>query len=211
MPKDMLALPPLGRRQVLAGIPALGATLMIPPAWAAVPVGEAVTVTGQVEVARADTVVPLVPGASIELNDRIVTRQDGLAMLMLEDKSEIHLGSEAEILIDAFVANQRGVMSVSGPMLFNRPEDLSPTDITIRSAFAQIGVRGTRFFAGPTKGKYSVFVDRGSVSVEAAGVERILVAGEGVEFEAEGSPPGPVVVWGEGRIAEAFASVGVVR
>ena len=97
-------------------------------------------------------------------------------------------------------------------MVFDRPENLRPLDLTVRSTFARIGVRGTRFFAGPSKGVFAVFVERGSVEVSGsargAGSTRILGPGEGVDITRAGRA-GPVVRWGQARIDAAFASVGL--
>src|SRR5690606_10048350 len=141
----------------------------------------------------------------LEIDDRVRTREDGFALLLLNDLTRINLGASSELTIDQFIIDQGGTITMGGAMLFDRPSDLPPTDITILTAFGQIGVRGTRFFAGPTKGKFSVFVDHGKIVVTGGGEERVLMAGEGVEFEAVGAAPGPVVKWGEGRIVEAFA------
>ena len=96
-----------------------------------------------------------------------------------------------------------------GAMLFDRADDLAKIKLEVRSRFGLIAVRGTKFFAGPSKGVFGVFVERGSVRVEAAGVRRRLSAGDGVEIPAEGKPPSRVKKWGKTRIDEAYASVGL--
>lgn len=198
------------RRQVLAmaGIFASG---MARPAFAATPIGKAITVDGEVALGRAAEALQLLAEDPLLLEDKITTRQDGFAILLLDDRTTINLGADSELTIEQFLVDQGGTMSVGGAMLFDRPEGLPPINSTILTAFGQIGVRGTRFFVGPTKGKFSVFVDHGSVSVSAQGVERILGPGDGVDFAKEGDPPGEVVKWGEPRIAEAFALVRAER
>lgn len=199
------------RRQVLALMGAAGVTAGASPAFGTAPVGRVVSTEGSVALERETANVLIAADDPLMIADRIMTREDGFALLLLDDRTRINLGASSELTIDQFIVDQGGEISMGGAMLFDRPSDLPPTDITILTAFGQIGVRGTRFFAGPTKGKFSVFVDHGSVSVTGGGEERILAAGEGVEFEAVGAAPGPVVQWGDARIIEAFDSVRVAR
>ena len=201
----------IGRRQLLALMGVAGVAAGVSPAFGNVPVGKVVSTEGSVALERQTNSVDVSPEDPLLIDDRVMTREDGFALLLLDDRTQINLGASSELTIDQFIVEQGGVISMGGAILFDRPTDQPPTNISILTAFGQIGVRGTRFFAGPTKGKFSVFVDHGSVSVTGGGEERILSAGEGVEFEAEGAAPGPVVRWGEPRIVEAFASVKVAR
>ena len=95
----------------------------------------------------------------------------------------------------------------SGPLLFDRPPGRAAARLRIRSPFALIAVRGTRFFAGPSNGRFGVFVARGSVAVTSAGQQVILRAGEGTDFVSPGTPPTPVKRWAPQRIDAALASV----
>ena len=199
------------RRQVVAALGVVGLGALVRPVLANVPVGKVVSLEGTVALKRARETLGIAAEDPLMIDDRVMTREDGFALLLLDDRTRINLGASSDLTIDQFIVDQGGVISVGGAMLFDRPAELPPTNISILTAFGRIGVRGTRFFAGPTKGKFSVFVDHGSVSVTGAGVQRILNAGEGVEFAAAGEPPGRVVTWGEARIAAAFASVKVRR
>jgi ferric-dicitrate binding protein FerR (iron transport regulator) len=114
------------------------------------------------------------------------------------------------LLVDSFIAGQGGTLELGlGRMVFDRPEGLPKVDVAVRTAFGMIGVRGTKFFCGPSKTAFAVFVEHGSVSVEGAGVTRVVAAGEGVEFGKPGDAPTEPVNWGQARIAEAYASVGL--
>lgn len=202
---------PLDRRQALWLLAVGAAGLVGRRAFAAVPVGKAVSIDGPVAIERDAASRDLLVDDVLMLDDNVTTRENGFAALLLADKTRINLGADSQLIIEQFIVDQGGEMSIGGAMLFDRPEDLPKLDMTIKTAFGQIGVRGTRFFAGPTRGKFSVFVDRGSVEVTGAGISRTLKAGEGVEFAAVGAPPGEVVTWGQGRIDEAFALVRVAR
>ena len=199
------------RRTLLCGLIALGMGSASRSALGNVPVGTAISVDGSVALEREGKTTPLAPDDPLMIDDNVFTREDGFALLMLLDRTRVNLGADSHLTIDQFIADQGGVMTIGGAILFDRAEDLAPIDMTVLTAFGQIGVRGTRFFAGPTKGVFSVFVDRGRVEVSAAGETRTLRAGEGVEIPSMGAPPGDVVTWGQARIAEAFASVRVER
>ena len=93
-------------------------------------------------------------------------------------------------------------------MVFDRDDSLGPVDLTFQTEFGQIGVRGTRFFFGPSNSTAAVFVGRGRVDVTNAGVTRQLRAGDGVDMAA-GQPPSEVARWKQPRIDAAFALVGM--
>jgi len=95
----------------------------------------------------------------------------------------------------------------SGPLLFDRPPRSARAAVQIRSPFALIAVRGTRFFAGPSNGRFGVFVVRGSVAVTSAGQQVILREGEGTDVVSPGTPPTPIKRWAPERIGAALASV----
>lgn len=75
-----------------------------------------------------------------------------------------HQGENTEVLLDSFLAEQGGTIElVSGDMVFDRPEGTPKIDLTIRTTFGQIGVRGTKFFTGKSRGNFAVFVEHGLV------------------------------------------------
>lgn len=176
-------------------------------------IGHAVRTAGAPSLQRARSLYPLRPRDPVFEGDTVRTDLRSLAELMLAQATRISLGPNSEFRIDSFTANLGGRISLGGAMVLDRPEDLPPIDLTVRSAFARIGVRGTRFFAGPSKGVFAVFVARGSVEVSTrtwlGETVRILKPGEGVDIPRAGGRPGPVVRWGQARVDAAFASVGL--
>lgn len=182
-----------------------------PPAQATDGIGWAVRTAGAPTLQRAETHYRLRPRDAVFEGDTVRTDRRSLAELMLVQSTQINLGPNSEITIDRFLADVGGQISLGGAMVFDRPENLPPVDLTVRATFARLGVRGTRFFAGPSNGVYSVFVERGSVEVSGlnGGLTRLLGPGDGVDFRRPGGRPGRVVKWGQARIDAAFASVGV--
>jgi ferric-dicitrate binding protein FerR (iron transport regulator) len=118
----------------------------------------------------------------------------------------VKLGDQARLKIDRYLVDAGGEMTLSsGPLLLDgQPHRAS---VKILSPFAMIAVRGTRFFAGPSNGRFGVFVVRGAVTVAAASQQVTLREGEGTDIVSPGAPPTPVKRWAPERIRAALASV----
>ena len=200
-----------GRRTFIAGCAMVASGFNAIPTQASAVIGKASDVRGKVDLKRAERQEDLATGGQIMNNDTVLTGTESFADLQL-DETRILLGSETELLLDSFVASQGGTMELgTGQMVFDRPEGLPKIDLALRTTFGMIGVRDTKFFCGPNRGVFAVFVEHGAVAVEGGGVERLVGAGEGTEIARPGDPPGKVVVWKEARIVEAYASVGLKR
>lgn len=200
---------PCPRRLVLAAVAA--AMVFGAPAQAAGEIGHVVRTAGAPTLQRARRLSQLHARDAVFESDIIRTDRRSLAELLLAGSTRINLGPNSQVEIDSFTASLGGLISLGGAMVFDRPEDLPPMALTVRSTFARIGVRGTRFFAGPSNGVFAVFVARGSVEVSSrgGGFTRILGPGEGVDISRPGGRQGPVVRWGQARVDAAFASVGL--
>ena len=200
----------LSRRLFLAGGALALTGIGIRATQANVVIGRAVAVSGEVNRRQENLLEGLKAGANLMDRDFVTTGRESFAELALGEDTSLHLGSETELLIDSFIAGQGGVIELgTGQMVFDRPEGLAKIDPTMRTAFGMIGVRGTKFFAGPNRGVFSVFVEHGRVEVTGGGVTRAVSRGEGVEIKAPGEAPGEVKQWGEARIREAYASAGI--
>ena len=200
---------PLSRRAVISSTPALLAAVAV-PAWAASAIGSAGDVRGLVHARQQEAVRNLETGADLLIRDLVETEDKSFARLDLVGGTVVHLGSRARLMIDQFVAEAGGIIELGdGALVFDRADDLPKIDLTVRSRFGLIAVRGTRFFAGPSRGVFGIFVERGAIEVSAAGETRRLEAGDGVDIPAEGAPPNEVKKWGKARIDEALASAGL--
>ena len=85
--------------------------------------------------------------------------------------------------------------------------DVVADQVTVRSPFGLMAVRGTRFFAGPSNGVFGVFVERGSVLVVGVQTAVLVTSGFGTNIARPGAEPTDSAAWGAARIANAFASV----
>lgn len=201
---------PVKRRALIAAVIPVCMIVRSASAAASDSIGEAFDVRGKVVARHVDNVRSLASGSPLMLKDSVETQEHSFARLELAGRTTVRLGSMARLLLDQYVAEAGGVLELgAGAMLFERAEDLPKIDISIRSRFGLMGVRGTRFFAGPSRGVFGVFVARGAVDVQAAGVSRRLAAGQGVNIAGEGQPPDMAKTWGKARIDEALASVGL--
>lgn len=174
------------------------------------PVGSVTALQGKALAVRGAKEHDLHLGSGVEVLDVVRTGGASFLAMQLGNRTEVRLGSDSELMIDRYVVDIGGTFDLtSGAMVFDRPEGAQPVTATVKTVFGRIGVRGTRFFAGPSRGSFGVFVDRGSVEVSAAGENVSLAAGEGVDLSSSGIVAPGVRSWGQARINEAFASVGL--
>ena len=150
----------------------------------------------------------LAHAAPIFIADQVGTEAESRLGMRLGRDTTVKLGERARVKIDRFLVNAGGVITLqSGPMLFDRRPGAAPLPMTIRSPYALIAVRGTRFFAGPSGGVFGVFVERGSVTVSAGGRQVVLGQGQGTNVPFAGSQPTPPASWKPARISDAFSRV----
>jgi ferric-dicitrate binding protein FerR (iron transport regulator) len=193
----------------------LGLVVISPPALAVrTRVGEVTALVGQaVALFSGQVPRPLAPAAPIMIEDLLSTGPEARLACRLERGMELRLGANASLRVDrAVLGGPRpglALRSFGGPVLMEIPPaaaGASRPPVALVLPWAQVGVRGTRFFAGESDGRNAVFVARGRVEVSTPSGRAELGAGEGVDVGEGGL--GPVVRWGEARIARALALVG---
>lgn len=188
------------------------------PARASDEIGEVIDVKGEVMKTQNDVETAIKTGAPLINNDLVATGRKSFASMLLGSETKIIMGEKTEVLLDSFLAEQGGTIElVSGDMVFDRPEGTPKIDLTIRTTFGQIGVRGTKFFAGKSRGNFAVFVEHGLVEVKSGETLRKVGAGEGVDIATDaksrslfGGDMSETKKWGKGRIEEAYKSVGLL-
>jgi hypothetical protein len=198
----------LDRRVFVASLALTG--LAAPPALAqsqsdnvAGKVDEAV---GLVTVEGKGSQKPLVPQETVFIGDTVATGNASKLGMRLGQETLLRLGELARIKIDRFLVNAGGTIQLNaGPMLLDKAKTTGP--ISIRSPFGLISVRGTRLFAGPSKGVFGVFVVNGAVTVTAAGKTVTVPGGFGTDIAKPGAAPTTPARWGDERIRLALASV----
>jgi len=188
------------------GALALPFILAFRPAQAVEQVGSVEDVTGEAFGELEAVRRTLDRAAPVFLSEDVVTGVASRLGMRLGRDTTVRLGEQARLKIDRFLVDAGGEMTLqSGPLLFDgRPRHAG---VQVRSPFALIAVRGTRFFAGPSNDRFGVFVARGAVTVTAAGQQVILREGEGTDIASPGTPPTPVKRWAPERVRAALASV----
>ncbi len=219
---------PVSRRAFMGAAAASMVLLSMRSSEASGDLGVVVSVRGMLNRVRDDGAEMLNAGTALNEGDLISTSADSFAELRLGGDTRILLGPQTELLVDSFLAGQGGILELaSGQMVFDRPEGLPKIDVSVRTAFGMIGVRGTKFFAGPLRDAFSVYVEHGKVEVSNAGVTRKVLKGEGVDISVPASNPRALGApssfdeltsiavpsvperWDGIRVAEAYKSVGL--
>lgn len=207
----------LTRREALGIAGALALSPAI-PAFADEEIGLVLDAKGEVLKTQNDVATKIKVGSTLSNNDLVSTGMRSFASMSLGADTKIVMGEQTEVLLDSFLAEQGGTLElVSGDMVFDRPEGKPKIDLTIRTTFGQIGVRGTKFFTGRSRGNFAVFVEHGLVEVTSGETIRRVAAGEGVDIASDaktrsmfGSDISETKKWGRGRIEEAYKSVGLL-
>ena len=185
----------LGRmsRRTLIATGATALSVRAVQSRAAVPAGQVEAATGECTVARSSMPARrLAPREAVFVGDLIATQVQSTLDLLLGAATRVRLGPDTQFRIDRFVVNAGGILVLDkGAMLYDHDPKNGADNVAVRSPFGLLAVRGTRFFAGPTKGEFSVFVESGEVMV--TGVNRFvtLTAGQGTGIGAMGTEPSP--------------------
>jgi ferric-dicitrate binding protein FerR (iron transport regulator) len=195
----------MNRRETLIGAVALCCAAVQRRAWALDQIGKVTEIRGTASAEAAAGMRPLAENGPIFLAELLRTGDESRLGLHLGQRTSVRLGARSKLRVDRYIADAGGEIVVdSGQLLF---DGRARRGLTIRSPYALIAVRGTKFFAGQLDNGFSVFVARGAVSVSAAGTEVILRAGDGTDIAYVGAPPTPAKKWGPPKIARAFALV----
>lgn len=144
----------------------------------------------------------------VHIAEMVRTGPGARAVLALGERTVLRLGAATQVKLERYVVDAGGEFTLgSGAILFDRDGPPADNALTISSDYGLIVVRGTTFFAGPSRGVFGVFVETGAVDVTGGGVTVRVAAGEGTNIEVPGAAPTAPVAWGQARIDEALASV----
>lgn len=175
--------------------------------YAATEAGFVESCVGAAEAIHERVARPLEDGAKVFIEDLVSTHQDSRLVLLLGAATRIRMGRGTRLRIDKFLTEAKGEFTFeSGPLLLEH-EGPPPHDLRLRSPYGIIAVRGTRVFAGPSNGKFGVFVERGVVDFTAGGATVRLEAGLGSDVRRPGEKPSAPSYWKPERAVEALQSV----
>jgi ferric-dicitrate binding protein FerR (iron transport regulator) len=195
----------ISRRETLVGMVAIASAALQRRAWALDQIGKVTDIRGTASAETSAGTRSLAEDGPVFLAELLRTGDESRLGLHLGLRTSVRLGARSKLRVDRYIADAGGEIIVdSGQLLF---DGRARRGLTVRSPYALIAVRGTKFFAGQLDYGFSVFVARGVVSVSAAGTQVILREGDGTDIAFLGGPPGPVKKWGAPKIARAFALV----
>lgn len=156
---------------------------------------------GGVSARTAGTDRPLAAGGEVFIGDTVKTGREARAQLALGQRTTVRMGGQTEIRIDRYLADAGGEIELGGgALMFDRSGEPSADSLTFRSAYGLIAVRGTVFYAGPSKGKFGVFVERGRVEVTGGGKTVSVGSQEGTDIAEPGAQPSEPRRWKHRRI-----------
>lgn len=148
--------------------------------------------------------------ASVFVGDLVGTDANSKLGLHLGTATRVNLGPETSLRIDRFIVAAGGILELNrGAMVLDHDPAEGRADMTVRSPFGLIAVRGTRLFAGPSNGVFGVFVFHGAVRVVGDHQWVDLGAGLGTDIARPGAEPTPPHAWAPARVQRALASVGL--
>jgi hypothetical protein len=211
---------PFGRAILLAGIYTAGLAMMLSGGAAAQQknIGNATRIVHVVTGAFSSAEEPAVLRAGIDVfaNEIVKTAEDSAALLVFQDKTELSIGADSEIVLDRFVFDPDpnksaiAVSILSGVARFSTGV-LPKSAYTIRTPSATMSVRGTTLVitveqgqpeekektrrrggscADPLVRKTQVDVTNGEVAITAQNQTVLIDTGQSSQV-ACGSPPTP--------------------
>ncbi|MGZ3411793.1 MAG: FecR family protein [Xanthobacteraceae bacterium] len=135
------------KRYVAAAVVAVSLLSVAQPAWAD-KIGVAAAVKNDVTASLGGTPQPLATGNDVLANQRIRTGVASTAQLLFLDETSVSVAPQSEIVLDRFVYNPNrsagNVVLTTGRGAFRFVTGAqNPTNYTIKTPVATIGVRGT--------------------------------------------------------------------
>lgn len=200
------------RRAILKAGAGLAGALIAAPVLAqarVAPIGTIEEVRGEAFAEKDGQRRPLAPKGEIYDGDLLSTGSGARLVMKLGAATTIKLGAASRLKIDRYLAETGGEFDMqAGHLMFERKGKPATQGITFRSAYGLMAVRGTRFYAGPSRGVFGVLVGEGKVEVTAANRAVLVLPQQGVDIKAPGQPPTAPAAWALPRIREMLANFG---
>lgn len=164
---------------------------------------------------QAGTPRPLHVGADILVGDVISTGKDARLEFSLNDGSTVTLGGQTTFALDDFSdapARESIVMRMltgAFAATSGRIAAINPDAMTVATAVATIGIRGTTVWGGRLTDDFEVALLAGRavrVTTRAGSVE-LTTVGSGTSIASGDSPPTAPVAWAPAKIGQARATV----
>jgi hypothetical protein len=165
---------------------------------------------------RGGATQALGPNASVFPNEIVSTAEGTRLEITFRDNTRLTLSEKAKLTLDNYIFNRTAGLGtikfeVAGAFRFlsGQVSKLAKSDVSVTTPVANIGIRGTEFWAGPIDDQaLGVFLINGAVTVSnAAGTQTLSQTGQGTNIAAPGAAPGPVTLWPSDKVNRALATV----
>ena len=167
-------------------------------------------------VERGGHATPVRIDMALHLEDTVMTDRDARLEVTFVDGTTLTLGEKASITLDSYVfapeqaGNRLAVSIVQGAFLFvsGQMGKQAGRDMSVSTAYATIGIRGTTFWGGPLDNPLDVLLVDGKVEVQTPGGAVVLdQPGKGTTVPMAGQMPTQPTSWPADKRARAFATV----
>jgi hypothetical protein len=179
-------------------------------------IGAVSRIQGGASGTRGGATQALGPNASVFPNEIVSTAEGTRLEITFRDNTRLTLSEKAKLTLDNYIFNRTAGLGtikfeVAGAFRFlsGRVSKLAKSDVSVTTPVANIGIRGTEFWAGPIDDQaLGVFLINGAVTVSnAAGTQTLSQTGQGTNIAAPGAAPGPVTLWPSDKVNRALATV----
>lgn len=204
--------PGLDRRELLKGAGGLslgiGLTISEAAFGAAEPAGAVEALVGSAQSWVGGVSRDLAVRSTVFVGDLVKTAPETKALLKLGERTTIRLGATTSLRIDRYLKDAGGEIDLGeGAMQFERTGKPASTELKFKSAYGLIAVRGTRFWAGMSRGTFGVLVGTGAVAVTGGNKTVIVRAQQGTDIARPGAEPADPRPWPGDRVTEALRTV----
>ncbi len=182
-------------------------------AQAETPIGELIGVEGGVFNVNEAEEASAEIGDPIFMDDVVETDTSARALILLKDETELILGSNASLKIDKYVFDPADVESNEGNFVLKGPflwvSGLIPKDnknVSLKTDFGSIGIRGTSVWGGMLKEDFAVFVLDGKVFFTTPTGRVSIEKGEGISIGSQATAL-EVKKWKTPKIDAAISTV----
>lgn len=179
-------------------------------------IGAVSHIQGEASGTRGTATQALGPNTSVFPNEVVSTGEGTRLEITFKDNTRLTLSEKVKLTLDAYIFNRAAGLGtikfdVAGAFRFvsGRLSKLARSDVSVTTPAANIGIRGTDFWAGPIDDQaLGVLLIKGAVRVSnAAGTQNLTRPGQGTNIATLGAPPGPVTIWPADKVNRALATV----
>jgi hypothetical protein len=179
-------------------------------------IGRVSRIQGDASGTRGSTTQSLGANASVYSNEVVPTGDGTRLEITFKDNTRLTLSERVKLTLDTYIYERTAGLGtikfeVAGAFRYvsGRLSKLAKADVSVTTPVANIGIRGTDFWAGPIDNQaLGVFLITGAVSVSnAVGTQILNRAGQGTNVAALGAAPGPVTFWSPDKVNRALAAV----